>query len=143
MEEMRPSCSKITATAFSESSSKPAYSSAPFNIVRVACRKTMNSFRKDPVSTTAPSQDHSPQVAGEDVEAESAIPSTQTLLLLAGLHKWQDNIFLAQDDVEKVKTDRELFCFMREQLDSRYNSLQRFFSTTRVKFIHFSKVGDQ
>jgi len=143
MQEMRASCIKITATAYSESGADPAYSSAPCDIVRSTWRKILKPFKEHVASPIIPSHDKGLQVTEEDVEAESAIPPTQTLLLLAGMHKSQDETYLTQDDVEMVETDRQLFCFMREQLNNRYNSLQRFFSTTRVKNIYFSKASDR
>lgn len=58
------------------------------------------------------------------------------------MHRSQRYTYLAQDDVKEVHTDRQLFCFMRKQLNGRYNRVRKFLSTTRVKDIHFTKVGD-
>jgi hypothetical protein len=143
MEEMRPSCIEITATTYGGSGANATHMSAPSDIVWAAWRKVSSPFKKTQDSPINLSQGNHPKVASGDVEAESAIPPTQTLLLLSGLHRSQDEIFLTQDDVEKIETDRQLFCFMREQLERRYNRLQRFLSTTRVKDIHFSKVSAQ
>jgi hypothetical protein len=142
VEEMRPFCTKITATAHSEGGSNPAYSSAPLDILRTTWAKVLNPLKKHPVSPVISSQENAPQVAGEDVEAESAVPPTQTLLLLAGLHRSRDETYLAQEDIEEVRTDRQLFCFMRAQLDNRHDRFRRFFCMTRVKDIHFSKASD-
>jgi hypothetical protein len=141
VEDLQHSCMKVTASPYGDAGAGQAYFPKTFNSIRSTWRKTSNSLKEFLGYPKGLPQHHGSRVTGNRIQVELDAQPLESLHLLAGLHKTQRWTYLAQDPIGKIRTDRELFCFMKQQLNGRYNSLQRFISTTRVRGIHINKVS--
>lgn len=142
MEQMqRSAIGKVTATSYDENLSKKRYIPGPMIWVRETARNCARFFSKD-----ANRNDILPRHSGLDTSVAPAAVNIESshardLLLLACVDQSQGAQSLRQDSIEAIENDRQLFCFIREQLSRTPNVRWPSLSLKKVTGIHFTQVS--
>lgn len=83
---------------------------------------------------------NNPQLEDEPQSTDLALISTSWLHLLSCVHRNWEHRILLQGRVEHIKTDLELFAFLKTQVGQRRRRMMRILSCRKVQGIHFTMV---
>jgi hypothetical protein len=81
-----------------------------------------------------------PQLRDEPQNIDPAIPSIPWLHLMSCVHRNWEHRILLQGRVEHIKTDLELFVFLKTQVRQRRCRMMRMLSCRKIQGVHFTMV---
>ena len=136
----RSGASKVTATTYNPGSPNQQYRFDVARWIRSATKHVADAFM-----TILDARNSSLQACSSRADVKTAatyinMPSLRVLHLLACMHQTQQRKRLVQERVDAIENDRELFCFIKTQLNSTRNSLWTILNMRTVTGIHFTKV---
>ena len=133
--------SKVTVTPVSPTNSKGGTTS--FQQLQLQLRnmilKLASGFKKQTSQGSLPQHNGTPTVSTAPIP-NSSTPQQRMLHLLACMRAGRFRTSLSQDRVEDIKSDHELFIFMRKNFASHRGRIRRFLSINGVKRIFFVKL---
>lgn len=105
--------------------------------IRNALTSLTKSFGKQSKQYALPQ--HTPSATVASSTPNPNPPQTRMLHLLSCMHAGRSRKSLAQDRIETFNTDRQLFCFIRQQYRIHRGRFKALFSLKTVKGIYFTK----
>jgi hypothetical protein len=82
-----------------------------------------------------------PCLGSDPHTSKSAIVNASKLFIMSCVHRNWEHRILLQDSVGHIKTDRDLFAFLKVQVRRRRHHVMRVMSCRTIKAIHFVKVS--
>ena len=137
----RSASGKITATSYDEHSSSERYIPGPKIWIRETARSFVRAFSKDANHNDFLPRHGGPGTRTTPKSANTELPLVPDLLLLACAHQSQGGQSLRQDSIGTIESDRQLFCFVKEQLSRTLNVRWFFPSLKTITGIHFTQVS--
>jgi hypothetical protein len=135
VEEMHRTGVKVVATSQNQDSTNRAFTFAIPDFARNTIRKASAAFRRFTSSQSLP------QFTTQGAPATRSPASQQTLHMMTCTKTGQHGYQIYQDEVHDIRTDQELFKFMKKQLAQRRGRLLSFFSWTCLQEVYFRKVS--
>jgi hypothetical protein len=132
---------KVTATFYDEQSSRERYIPGPIIWVRETARSFARAFSKDANRNDILLPHRGPGTTLTPASVNIELPPVRNLLLLACVHQSQGGQSLRQDSIGTIENDRQLFCFIRQQLSHTLNARWPFLWLKTVMGIHFTQVS--
>jgi hypothetical protein len=131
---------KITATSYDEQSSGERYIPGPTIWIRETARSFARAFSKD-ANRNVLLRHSGPGTRVTPASVNIEIPPAPDLLLLTCVHQSQGGQSLRQDSIGAIENDRQLFCFIQEQLSHTSKVCWSSLSLKTVMGIHFTQVS--
>lgn len=127
----------ISITSSSQKANPKSTGQHPGLWLRNGLTSLVTSFNKQSKQCALPQ--HTSDATVSSTTPASTPPRSQMLHLLACMHSGRSGKSLAQDRIEAFNTDRQLFCFIRQQFYIHRGKFRSLFSFKTVKGIHFTK----
>ncbi|KAJ4989812.1 hypothetical protein SVAN01_04649 [Stagonosporopsis vannaccii] len=136
----RSGCLNVTTSSSDQGAPEQRYTLRPPAWLRSTGRSISSILTRTANDTTFLPQHHRSTVSKFSTVSKPSPPALQReLYLMACMHRTQHHINVVQSLLEKIKTDRQLFCFLRKQLSQHRSLVGSILSMKKVERIFFVK----
>lgn len=131
---------KVTATSYNKELPNQQYTPGPILWLQETARNIAKAFSRDKRCSDKLPQHNGPSITVTLMAPDIESPPTRDLLLLACMHENQGGQLLRQDSIGTMSNDRQLFCFIREQISRAPSKRWLSCLLKKVTGIHFTQV---
>ena len=136
----RPTDTEVTFTTYNEEESQRGHGSGLSSWARNTARDITRLFSKDADRDDVLPQHNNPETTEASVAVNIEMMPVRDLLLLACIQKSQGRQLFLQDSIRPIKSDRQLFYFIRKQISCNRKIRWLSLLLKTVTEIQFTKV---